>query len=100
MRPYFVTPKQLACYLSIDDVDMIRDMCAKGELGPCIKVRNHWRIPIVELRKKYPISVEFWQEVVEDYYRGLNGPESAKMRLERRKEGKNPSTGEKVQKAI
>lgn len=95
MRPYFITPKQLAAYLEIEDVDMIRDMCAKGEFGVCIKVRNKWRIPIIELRRKFPITVEFWQEVVEDYYRGLNGPESARMRLERRRQGRNPTTGEK-----
>lgn len=98
MRPYFLTPKELASYLRVDDVDMIRDMCAKGEFGNCIKVRQHWRIPIVEIRKKWPLSLEFWQEVVEDYYRGLNGLESASMRLERRRNGKNPSNGVEIRK--
>lgn len=96
-RKYFVTPKELAGYLELDDEETICKMCARGELE-AIKVGTQWRITTISLRKKYPLSVEFWQEVVEDYYRGLDGEKSSRMRLERRREGKNPTTGESLTK--
>lgn len=38
----------------------------------------------------------FWKEIVEDLYKEWDGPTSAKIRLERRDQGKDPSTGEPV----
>lgn len=93
-RKYFVTPKELAGYLELDDDETIRKMCERGELE-CIKVGTQWRITTIGLRKKWPLSTEFWQEVTEDLYRGLNGETSCRMRLERRRKGLNPTTGER-----
>lgn len=94
-RKYFVTPKELSSYLELDDDgETIRKMCERGEFE-CIKVGNQWRITTIGLRKKWPLSTEFWTEVTEDLYRGLNGETSCRMRLERRRKGINPTTGEK-----
>ena len=97
MRMYFITPKELAAFLRLEDDETICKMCASGELE-AIKVGTKWRITTIGLRKKWPLSVEFWQEIVEDVYRELDhkGAESAMMRLERRRQGKDPTTGEKI----
>lgn len=97
-RKYFVTPKQLSAFLELDDDgETVRKMCEQGEFE-AIKVGTKWRITTIGLRRKWPLSVEFWSEVVEDVYRDLDGkgPESARMRLERRRQGKDPTTGEKI----
>lgn len=97
MRMYFITPKELAAFLRLEDDETIRKMCESGELES-IKVGTKWRITTIGLRKKWPLSVDFWQEIVEDVYKDLahKGNDSANMRLERRRQGKDPTTGEKI----
>ena len=93
-RAYFVTPKKLSEYTTIPE-DTIRDMCSREELIS-IKFGKFVLIPTIQFRLKYPqLPIEFWEEIVEDTYRELDGVTSAEMRLERRREGRNPSNGRK-----
>jgi len=97
-RLYFITYAKLAEMLTLIPIDTIEDLCRKGEITT-VKFGRTVLIPTICLRQKYPqLPIEFWQEICEDIYRELDGTASYKMRLERRRNGKNPSTGEDVSK--
>lgn len=93
-RGYLITPKQLSMFTTIPE-DTIRDMCSRKEILS-IKFGKFVLIPTIQFRLKYPeLPIEFWEEIVEDYYRELDGVSSSEMRLQRRREGRDPSTGRK-----
>lgn len=92
-RLYFIPASLLSQILTWVTEDTIRDLCQKGEICS-IKFGKAVLIPTICLRLKYPqLPIEFWEEITEDLYRELDGPTSARMRLERRREGRDPSTG-------
>lgn len=89
-----MTPKKLSEITTVPE-DTIRDMCSRGEILS-IKFGKFVLIPTIQFRLKYPqLPVEFWEEIVEDLYRELDGVTSSSMRIARRKEGRNPHNGEK-----
>lgn len=74
----------------------IKEMCERGELVYA-KWGQDYLIPTAFLRRKFAhLPDYFWKEIVEDLYKEWDGPTSAKIRLERRDQGKDPSTGEPV----
>lgn len=93
-RAYFVTAKKLSEITTIPE-DTIRDMCSREEIIS-IKFGKFVLIPTIQFRMRYPqLPLEFWEEVVEDVYRELDGATSAEMRIERRREGRNPHNGKR-----
>lgn len=97
-RLYFITVQKLAEILFWIPEDTIAELCRRGEI-PSVKVGRTVLIPTISLRQKYgQLPIEFWREITEDLYRELDGPTSSRMRIDRRRDGKNPSTGEPVQR--
>lgn len=106
-RKYFVSIKKVASVLEVDE-RTVREWCEEGwcnaeQYGPENnrngKPKKHrpWRIPTWSLRKNHPhLPPGVWEEIVEDEYKHLDGLKSAQMRLQRRKEGRDPTTGERL----
>lgn len=91
-RLYFLTHNELAD-ITRSEPRKVKEMCKRGELL-YIKWGEDYLIPTAWLRKNFDqLPLYFWQEITEDLYRGLDGPKSCEMRLERRKNGKDPATG-------
>lgn len=94
-RPYFVDHYKLAL-ITGSEPRKVKEMCKRGELL-YIKWGDDYLIPTAWLRRNYSqLPLYFWQEIVEDWYKGWDGPTSAQKRLERRRDGKDPSTGDNV----
>ena len=97
-RLYFITYQKLAEIVHWISEDTIEDLVRRGEI-PSIKMGRTVLIPTIELRKKYPqLSADFWEELTEDLYREWDGPTSARKRIERRRNGLSPTTGEPIDK--
>lgn len=106
-RKYFVSIKKVASVLEVEE-RTVRDWCEEGwcdaeQYGPkknkdgSTKKHRPWRIPTWSLRREHPhLPPGVWEEIVEDEYKNLDGYRSAKMRLRRRKEGLDPTTGEQM----
>ena len=108
-RKYFVSIKKIAAVLDVAE-RTIRRWCEEGwcdaeQYGPNMspdgskKSHRAWRIPTWSLRREHPnLPPGVWEEIIEDEYKHLDGFKSAKMRIQRRKEGRDPTTGDPITK--
>lgn len=106
-RKYFLSVKKVAAILDLE-VRTVRQWCEQGwcnaeQYGPernkdgSKKKHRPWRIPTWSLRREHQhLPDGFWEEIVEDIYCHVDGLKAARARLKRRKEGRDPTTGEQI----